>query len=108
MKLSSNLNINKLNMTMIFPKKMVTSIMNSIFYRKEELRCLKRTDLIDILANSLPRNTLHFGCEVLSIELDPITSSPVLQLQGGRLLNAKVQYTYYTTYVFFTFFFINL
>ncbi|XP_008231659.1 PREDICTED: FAD-dependent urate hydroxylase-like [Prunus mume] len=57
---------------------------------KEELRCLKRTDLIDILANSLPRNTLHFGCEVLSIKLDPITSSPVLQLQGGRLLNAKV------------------
>ncbi|KAH0981377.1 hypothetical protein GBA52_008554 [Prunus armeniaca] len=57
---------------------------------KEELRCLKRTDLVDILANSLPRNTLHFGCEVLSIKLDPITSSPVLQLQGGRLLNAKV------------------
>ncbi|XP_021832512.1 uncharacterized protein LOC110772383, partial [Prunus avium] len=59
-------------------------------HRKEELRCLKRTDLVDILANSLPRNTLHLGCEVLSIKLDPITSSPVLQLQGGRLLNAKV------------------
>ncbi|KAI5342452.1 hypothetical protein L3X38_010327 [Prunus dulcis] len=57
---------------------------------KEELRCLRRTDLVDILANSLPRNTLHLGCEVLSIKLDPITSSPVLQLQGGRLLNAKV------------------
>ncbi|ONI20974.1 hypothetical protein PRUPE_2G043900 [Prunus persica] len=57
---------------------------------KEELRCLRRTDLVDILANSLPRNTLHLGCEVLSIKLDPITSSPVLQLQGGRLLNAKI------------------
>ncbi|XP_062006959.1 monooxygenase 1-like [Rosa rugosa] len=56
---------------------------------KEELRCVKRTDLMNIMADNLPKNTVRFGCNVLSIELDPITSSPVLQLQDGTSLNAK-------------------
>ncbi|XP_004307200.1 PREDICTED: 3-hydroxybenzoate 6-hydroxylase 1-like [Fragaria vesca subsp. vesca] len=57
---------------------------------KDELRCVKRTDLMNILADNLPQNTIRFGCYVLSIELDPIISSPVLKLQDGTSLNAKV------------------
>lgn len=57
---------------------------------KDELRCVKRTDLINILADNLPHNTVRFGCDVVSIELDPITSSTVLQLQDGTSLNAEV------------------
>ncbi|KAL6129500.1 hypothetical protein ACLB2K_072850 [Fragaria x ananassa] len=45
---------------------------------------------MNILADNLPQNTIRFGCYVLSIELDPITSSPVLKLQDGTSLNAKI------------------
>ncbi|XP_009361911.2 monooxygenase 1-like [Pyrus x bretschneideri] len=57
---------------------------------KEELRVLKRTDLISVLADNLPPNTVRFGCEVHSVKLNPGTSSPVLQLQDGTILNPKV------------------
>ena len=58
--------------------------------RKDELRCVKRTDLMNIMADNLPQNTVRFGCNVLSIELDPRTSSPVLHLQDGTSLKAMV------------------
>lgn len=61
-----------------------------MIYRKEELRVLKRTDLISVLADNLPPNTVRFGCEVHSVKLNPGTSSPVLQLQDGTILNPKV------------------
>ncbi|XP_024199087.2 monooxygenase 1 [Rosa chinensis] len=57
---------------------------------KEEMRCVRRTDLVNILAQNLPLETVRYGCNVLSIELDPVTSYPVLQLQNGTTLNAKV------------------
>ncbi|PRQ55698.1 putative 3-hydroxybenzoate 6-monooxygenase [Rosa chinensis] len=57
---------------------------------KEEMRCVRRTDLVNILAQNLPLNTVRYGSNVLSIELDPVTSYPVLQLQNGTSLNAKV------------------
>ncbi|OMP09554.1 Monooxygenase, FAD-binding protein [Corchorus olitorius] len=48
---------------------------------KGELRCLKRMDLVEALAEPLPANTVHFGCQVMSIKLDHITSYPILKLQ---------------------------
>ncbi|XP_050380865.1 monooxygenase 1-like [Argentina anserina] len=57
---------------------------------KDELRCVKRIDLMTILADNLPQNSVRFGCNVLSVELDSTTSTPVLQLEDGTSLNAKV------------------
>ncbi|KAF5750520.1 putative Monooxygenase [Tripterygium wilfordii] len=59
-------------------------------YGEEELRCLKRTDLIKVFADNLAPNTVRLGCQVESIKLDPITSFPVLQLHDGSTLKAKV------------------
>ncbi|WRX20296.1 FAD-binding domain - like 6 [Theobroma cacao] len=55
-----------------------------------ELRCLKRTDLLNALAENLPADTVRLGCKVVSIKLDPSTSYPILQLQDGSVLMAKV------------------
>ncbi|KAI4324021.1 hypothetical protein L6164_023589 [Bauhinia variegata] len=55
-----------------------------------EIRCLRRCDLINTLAESLPSGTIIFGCQVLSVELDPLTSLPILQLNNGSVLKAKV------------------
>ncbi|KAK6246563.1 FAD-binding domain - like 9 [Theobroma cacao] len=57
---------------------------------KGELRCLKRQDLVEVLAEPLPVNTVHFGCKVLSIVLDPVTSYPVLQLHAGSIIRARI------------------
>ncbi|CAK8575350.1 unnamed protein product [Lathyrus sativus] len=55
-----------------------------------EFRCLKRTDLIKAMANCLPQETICTGCQVLSIELDPVTKYPQLLLSNGSILQAKV------------------
>ncbi|XAR57472.1 hypothetical protein NMG60_11025628 [Bertholletia excelsa] len=55
-----------------------------------EIRCLKRTDLINTLADALPSCTLRFGCHVVSVKLDPFTSYPLLQLANGTTILTKV------------------
>ncbi|XP_059631050.1 monooxygenase 1-like [Cornus florida] len=55
-----------------------------------EARCLKRSDLIQTLADALPVGTIHFGCQVVSVKLDPLTSYPILQLHDGSSVMAKV------------------
>ncbi|XP_062113122.1 monooxygenase 1-like [Humulus lupulus] len=57
---------------------------------KGELRCLKRADVIRSLAESLPPQTLRFNSQVCSVELNPFTSHPIIQLQDGTRLNPKV------------------
>ncbi|XP_026435210.1 monooxygenase 1-like [Papaver somniferum] len=57
---------------------------------REEARCLKRNDLVQVLADSLPPNTVRFGCHILAVKLDPLTSQPILQLQDGNTIKAKV------------------
>ncbi|KAL5073484.1 hypothetical protein RYX36_012468, partial [Vicia faba] len=54
-----------------------------------EFRCLKRTDLIKAMANCLPQETICTGCQILSIELDPVTKYPQLLLSNGSILQAK-------------------
>lgn len=56
----------------------------------KEFRCLKRTDLIKAMANCLPMETIRTGCQVVSIELDPITQYRQLVLSNGSILQAKV------------------
>ncbi|XP_058217170.1 monooxygenase 1-like [Rhododendron vialii] len=55
-----------------------------------EMRCLKRADLMQALADDLPPNTLRFGCTVLGIKVDPSTSYPTVHLDDGTVLHAKV------------------
>ncbi|MCL7049492.1 hypothetical protein MKW94_027752 [Papaver nudicaule] len=57
---------------------------------KEELRCLKRLELVQILADNLPVNTIRFGCHTVSVKLDPLTSQPILQLHDGTSIKCKV------------------
>ncbi|KAI3956399.1 hypothetical protein MKX01_016812, partial [Papaver californicum] len=45
---------------------------------KEELRCLKRLDHVQTLADSLPLNTIRFGCHEVAVKLDSLTSQPVV------------------------------
>ncbi|KAJ8769986.1 hypothetical protein K2173_009068 [Erythroxylum novogranatense] len=56
----------------------------------EELRCLKRSLLIEALAAELPTDTIYFGRQVVALKLDPVTSYPLLKFQDGSLLRAKV------------------
>ncbi|THG13897.1 hypothetical protein TEA_029124 [Camellia sinensis var. sinensis] len=59
-------------------------------YRHGDARCLKRSDLINTLADALPPHTIHFGCQIVGVKLDPLTSNPILQLLDGRCIVAKV------------------
>ncbi|KAI3949762.1 hypothetical protein MKX01_040979 [Papaver californicum] len=45
---------------------------------KEELRCLKRLDLVQTLADNLPLNTIRFGCHAVAVKLDSLTSQPIV------------------------------
>ncbi|CAL5442125.1 unnamed protein product [Camellia sinensis] len=54
-----------------------------------EARCLKRSDLINTLADALPPHTIHFGCQIVGVKLDALTSNPILQLLDGRCIVAK-------------------
>ncbi|KAM3695330.1 hypothetical protein ACJW31_07G123800 [Castanea mollissima] len=61
-----------------------------ISIEKGEIRCLRRSELITSLAESLPPGTIHLGCEVLSITPDPLSSYSIIQLQNGGTIKAKV------------------
>ncbi|KAB2603439.1 zeaxanthin epoxidase [Pyrus ussuriensis x Pyrus communis] len=61
-----------------------------ISYGGGEARCLKRSDLITTLAESLPVGTIRLGCQAISVKLDSLTSYPTLQLHNGSTIKAKV------------------
>ncbi|XP_058195656.1 monooxygenase 1-like isoform X3 [Rhododendron vialii] len=55
-----------------------------------EARCLMRSDLIRTLADALPPGTIHFGCQIVSVKMDPSNSYPILQLLDGSFIVAKI------------------
>ncbi|KAL3370671.1 hypothetical protein AABB24_007628 [Solanum stoloniferum] len=55
-----------------------------------EVRCLKRSDIVETFADALPPNTIRFGCDIVSVEMDPITFLPSLLLSNGKRIGAKV------------------
>ncbi|KAJ4967696.1 hypothetical protein NE237_014397 [Protea cynaroides] len=59
-------------------------------FKDAEFRCLKRSDLLEILAENLPSDTIRFGCQIVKMESDPITSHTILHLQDGTVVRAKV------------------
>ncbi|KAJ4967738.1 hypothetical protein NE237_014439 [Protea cynaroides] len=59
-------------------------------FRDAEFRCLKRSDLVEIMAENLPSDTIRFGFQIVKMESDPITSHTILHLQDGTVIRAKV------------------
>ncbi|XP_016435030.1 monooxygenase 1-like [Nicotiana tabacum] len=55
-----------------------------------EVRCLKRSDIVETFADALPRKTIRFGCEIASVEMDPLTSLPCILLSNGKRIGAKI------------------
>ncbi|CAL5413824.1 unnamed protein product [Camellia sinensis] len=55
-----------------------------------EARCLKRSILVKTLANELPVGTIRFGCKIIDVQMDPLTSLPILQLHDGTVIKAMV------------------
>ncbi|MFS7951613.1 putative FAD-binding domain, FAD/NAD(P)-binding domain superfamily [Helianthus anomalus] len=55
-----------------------------------ETRCLRRKDIIDTLYAALPPTTVKFSCELESIELDPLTTKPILRFIDGNTISTKV------------------
>ncbi|KAK1300841.1 hypothetical protein QJS10_CPB13g01102 [Acorus calamus] len=57
---------------------------------KEELRCMKRKDLIEALFNAIPREYICFGCQVKMLKTDAMTSFPELHCSDGSIIKAKI------------------
>ncbi|XP_031270757.1 monooxygenase 1-like [Pistacia vera] len=55
-----------------------------------EVRCVKRSDLIEALAQDLPLGTIRFGCQILSVKLDTNSCFTILHLNNGNKIRAKV------------------
>ncbi|CAL5413835.1 unnamed protein product [Camellia sinensis] len=58
--------------------------------QQSKARCLKRSILVKTLANELPVGTIRFGCKIIDIQMDPLTSLPILQLHDGTVIKAMV------------------
>ncbi|KAK4373206.1 hypothetical protein RND71_008590 [Anisodus tanguticus] len=55
-----------------------------------EVRCLKRSDIVETFADALPPKTIRFGCDIVSVEMDPLTSLPCLLFSNGNRIGAKI------------------
>ncbi|KAJ0086360.1 hypothetical protein Patl1_06868 [Pistacia atlantica] len=54
-----------------------------------EIRWVKRSDLIESLAQDLPLGTVRVGCQIFAVKIDANTSFPTLQLNDGTIIRAK-------------------
>ncbi|CAL5416729.1 unnamed protein product [Camellia sinensis] len=45
--------------------------------------------LVKTLANELPVGTIRFGCQIIDVQMDPLASLPILQLNDGTVIKAK-------------------
>lgn len=62
----------------------------AISCRNEAFRCLRRNDLVEALASRLSVESIRFGCQVGAIGMDPRTSFPIVHLDDGTNIKAKV------------------
>ncbi|KAL9997890.1 putative FAD-binding domain, FAD/NAD(P)-binding domain superfamily [Helianthus debilis subsp. tardiflorus] len=62
----------------------------TLYHCVGETRCLRRKDIIDTLYAALPPTTVKFSCELESIELDPLTTKPILRFINGNTISTKV------------------
>ncbi|PKU71773.1 Zeaxanthin epoxidase, chloroplastic [Dendrobium catenatum] len=57
---------------------------------KAGLRCLKRSDLVETLAATLPAESIRFSCRIVATEIDPVTSFPIIHASDGLIIKAKI------------------
>ncbi|XP_058089975.1 monooxygenase 1-like isoform X2 [Magnolia sinica] len=57
---------------------------------KEEGRYLLRSDLLQALFDGLPAGTVRFGCHIVKVKTDPVTSHSTLQFHDGNVAIAKI------------------
>ncbi|KAK3142517.1 hypothetical protein QOZ80_4BG0347530 [Eleusine coracana subsp. coracana] len=57
---------------------------------RSEVRCLKRSDLVETLAKQLPAGYIRFGCQVEDVSLEPITRFPIVSTSDGSTIKAKL------------------
>ncbi|EES05261.1 hypothetical protein BDA96_04G192900 [Sorghum bicolor] len=57
---------------------------------RNELRCLKRKDLIETMAKNLPSGAIRYGCHVVAIHQDTGTHGAILTTVDGCIIKAKV------------------
>ncbi|GJN02833.1 hypothetical protein PR202_ga20220 [Eleusine coracana subsp. coracana] len=57
---------------------------------RNELRCLKRKDLMETLAKNIPAEAIRFGCHIVDIHEDPGTHGAVLTSADGSTIRVKV------------------
>ncbi|KAK1300979.1 hypothetical protein QJS10_CPB13g01242 [Acorus calamus] len=57
---------------------------------KDELRSLKRSDLIKALADGLPSGTIRLGQQIVSVELDTESGFPIIHCIDGTTINCKI------------------
>ncbi|KAG9457023.1 hypothetical protein H6P81_001531 [Aristolochia fimbriata] len=55
-----------------------------------EQRCARRSDLIKTLAEGLPTETIRFNSRVIAVDVDAGTGFPVVHLDDGTIIHAKV------------------
>ncbi|XP_052142168.1 monooxygenase 1-like [Oryza glaberrima] len=57
---------------------------------RKEIRCLRRKDVMEALAKSVPAHTIRYGCRIVAVDEDPGTDCTVLTMADGSTIKAKV------------------
>uniref|UniRef100_A0A0E0CM29 FAD-binding domain-containing protein n=1 Tax=Oryza meridionalis TaxID=40149 RepID=A0A0E0CM29_9ORYZ len=57
---------------------------------RKEIRCLRRKDVMEALAKSVPAHTIRYGCRIVAVDQDPGTNCAVLTMADGNTIKAKV------------------
>uniref|UniRef100_A0A0E0K178 FAD-binding domain-containing protein n=1 Tax=Oryza punctata TaxID=4537 RepID=A0A0E0K178_ORYPU len=57
---------------------------------RKEIRCLRRKDVVEALANSVPGHMIRYGCRIVAVDQDPGTNYAVLTMADGNTIKAKV------------------
>lgn len=61
---------------------------------RKEIRCLRRKDVMEALAKSVPAHTIRYGCRIVAVDEDPGTDCTVLTMADDSTIKAKVNKCY--------------
>ncbi|OQU85141.1 hypothetical protein SORBI_3004G180700 [Sorghum bicolor] len=68
----------------------ICGLATALALHRNELRCLKRKDLIETMAKNLPSGAIRYGCHVVAIHQDTGTHGAILTTVDGCIIKAKV------------------
>lgn len=55
---------------------------------------MRRKDVMEALAKSVPAHTIRYGCRIVAVDEDPGTDCTVLTMADGSTIKAKVNKCY--------------